>query len=67
MQIALSPDEARLLAELLEAEVADLRLEIRDTDDYDFKEVLRERQKVIEGLVNKLEVAAGRNGAKVSA
>jgi hypothetical protein len=54
MNLDLTPDEADLLRDLLDAEMRDGRMEIADTDNVRFKRELRERQDVLRGLIEKL-------------
>lgn len=54
MNIELSPQEASLLAQLLEHEVQDLRTEIRHTQNYDVKLALENRERILRGLQNRI-------------
>lgn len=57
IQLDLTPEEARILAEILESDHSDLRMEIADTDSLDFREMLKRRKavlaKAIAGLTGK--------------
>jgi len=55
MQIDLSVEELKLLAELLRREYQELREEIYKTEDTRFKADLRAKEKLIESLLAKLE------------
>ncbi len=54
MQIDLTGDELRLLAEVLDDAYSDLREEIYKTEDHDFKRQLKEREDLIKSLIEKL-------------
>lgn len=47
IQLQLSDDERRVLADVLETVVADLGMEIADTDTKDFREVLKVRKQAL--------------------
>lgn len=46
-QIELNPVEKEILVSILEVDLADLRMEISDTDSQDYRNVLKERKNVI--------------------
>lgn len=48
LQLDLTPKEASILAETLEAALTELRSEIGHTDSHEFKEQLKERQQILE-------------------
>ena len=54
MQLTLSPEEARELRDLLAIALSDLRSEIHHTDSADFRESLLSRQRVLQGLQERL-------------
>lgn len=54
MRFDLSPEEQDLLKNLLEEDCQDLRGEIRKTESHEFKDSLRNKEKVMEGLLEKL-------------
>ena len=54
MQLELSDREREVLEDLLERALSDLREEIYKTDLVDFKDVLKEREMVIRGLLARL-------------
>lgn len=58
MRIDLSDVEAATLRDALDSYLSDLRMEIADTDRMDFREGLKERRKILEGLLQRLEAAA---------
>lgn len=53
--IQLTEKEQQLLIELLESEIPDLRDEIWHTDDHDYRESLKERERHINELLVKLK------------
>jgi len=55
IRIELSDEEATLLAEALRGEVSDLSMEIADTDALDFRQRLKHKKTLLEGLVRRLE------------
>jgi hypothetical protein len=54
MQFDLSPEEQDLLRNLLEEDCQDLRAEIRKTESHEFKTSLQNKEKVMEGLLERL-------------
>lgn len=46
--------EAQTLRTTLEQYLSDLRMEIADTDRQDFRETLKERKEVLQGLLGRL-------------
>ncbi len=52
--IELSGPEQQLLVETLQADLRELRDEIRHTDDHDFKDSLKQREKTLVGVLAKL-------------
>ena len=53
--IDLTEKEQQLLIEILEGEIPDLRDEIWHTDDYDYRESLKERERYFNELLGKLK------------
>ena len=53
--INLSEKEQQLLIEILEKEIPNRRDEIWHTDDYDYRESLKERESFINALAKKLK------------
>lgn len=43
----LSPDEQAILADVLDSYLSDLRMEIANTDQMDFRDMLKERKRVV--------------------
>jgi hypothetical protein len=54
MQLEFNLEEVEYLKDLLEQAHMDLRDEIHRTDDFKFKQELREREKTIESVLGKL-------------
>ncbi len=55
MNIEFSGDEIKILAEIIEQSFDDLRVEIRHTDNHDYKEKLKQKEKTFELLLQKLK------------
>jgi hypothetical protein len=55
--IELAPEEAALLKEILESYLSDLRMEIVDTDNMDFREMLKGREHFLRRFIGLLEAA----------
>jgi len=53
--INLADKEQEFLVELLEKEIPNLREEIVHTDDHDYREFLKEREKFVHALLGKLK------------
>jgi len=56
MHIDLSADETTVLGEVLEAKLRDLRHELHHTRDREFKQALRARHDLLEGVLTKLGI-----------
>jgi hypothetical protein len=57
MRIELTPAEHELLAQILEERLRELMLEIRHAHHHhEFRAALREREKLLEGIIGKLGV-----------
>ena len=54
MQLELKREEQELLQSVLEESCQELRAEIRKTENHDFKEALKSKEHLIEGLLEKL-------------
>lgn len=52
--IDLTEQETTILCDVLETSLSELHTEIFYTDDRDFKDALRRRQKVLRGILQKL-------------
>lgn len=48
IRIDLSHSECNMLMEILESTLSNLRMEIADTDRFDYREMLKERKRVLE-------------------
>lgn len=55
--LELNEEEQRILAELLESDISDLRMEIADTDNAAYREMLKHREHVLRRLLAKLQAA----------
>ena len=55
--LSLNEEEFRILTELLESEREKLLVEIRHTDHREFRDQLRERQRVVDTLAERLRGA----------
>lgn len=55
LQLSLTNEEHQVLKEILENDLSDLRMEIRETDDRDFKEGLKHKEQVMKKLLEALE------------
>jgi hypothetical protein len=56
--VELSPEEYRLLTELLERDIRDLKEEIHRTEAYDYKRALLARKQALVGLIEKVGAMA---------
>jgi hypothetical protein len=56
-----STDEVKILASVLESYLSELRMEIADTDNHDFREMLKERKAVLEKTLAMLGHPVGSN------
>lgn len=56
--LTFTEEEQQLLVEILEKEVPNLRDEIVHTDDHDYREFLKERERHLKELVRKLKESA---------
>jgi len=52
--IELTPEELELLREILESDLSELRMEIVDTDNSDFKDGLKHRKRIMMDIMEKL-------------
>lgn len=53
-QIELTPDEFKVLREVLTTSLGELKTEIADTDDHDFRNLLRRKEAVLAAIVGRL-------------
>ncbi|HWP29624.1 MAG TPA: hypothetical protein VFB73_13550 [Chloroflexota bacterium] len=54
MQLELTNEEQALLVNILDEELRDLKEEIYKTETSDYKEVLRARERLLQGLLEKV-------------
>jgi hypothetical protein len=57
LDIDLTGDEIDVLRHVLESYLSDLRMEIADTDSFDFREMLKHRKQVINKVLDALPAA----------
>ncbi|HVO66070.1 MAG TPA: hypothetical protein VMT12_06260 [Syntrophales bacterium] len=55
-KLELAPDEEKELLAILERYIYDLRVEIVNTDDREFRKFLRKREEFMRGLIERLKV-----------
>jgi len=55
IQLEITPDERMILFELLQSCLSDLHSEIAHTDNYDYREMLKNRKYVLQKLSDALE------------
>jgi hypothetical protein len=55
MELPLQPAEASLLHRVLTSYLSDLRMEISNTEQYEFREELKADEALIKGLIARLE------------
>lgn len=55
MVLELETEELEVLAEVVEQSVGDLRAEIRETDDYNFRYELKAKQSLLKGILERLK------------
>lgn len=55
MNIELYENEINIIAEIIEQSIEDLRVEIRRTDVHDYKEKLKQKEKMLDLLLRKLK------------
>lgn len=56
--LQLTPDEERLLSEVLERSIKDIEVEVDHTDLRDFKAMLKQRRELLTQLRNRIAGAA---------
>jgi hypothetical protein len=57
MHLTLDPEDANLLEQVLNSRVGDLRFEISNTDDYDFRQGLKADEARLKALLERLRLA----------
>jgi hypothetical protein len=55
VQIDLTPEEARMLSEILTENLGDLRMEIAGTENMTFREELKRKEEFLKKLIQQLE------------
>jgi hypothetical protein len=55
VQIEITSEEAQMLLEILETYLSDLRMEIADTEQMDFREGLKRREVFLKELIQRLK------------
>jgi hypothetical protein len=58
MEILLTPEERELVLEILQERHRDLLKEIFHTDHHEYRDGLRQRERLLEGVLSKLEAKA---------
>jgi len=51
----LTPEQSEILKETLNSFLSDLRMEIADTDNFDFKQMLKKKRELLEGILAMLD------------
>jgi len=65
--ISVNDSELQLLIDILEREVPNLREEVRHTDDFAYREFLKEREHCVQSLLRTLTAqVAGTSGSQVT-
>lgn len=59
MVLELDAEELEVLAEVVEQFLGDLRVEIRDTDHFDFRYALKAKQSLLKGILERLKHEQG--------
>jgi hypothetical protein len=57
LQLDLTQDETNILRQVLEEYLSDLRMEIVDTEDQDFREMLKRRKNALTKVLDMLPAA----------
>ncbi len=55
VRIEVTPEDAEKLRSILDDYLSDLRMEIVDTEDHDFRLMLKERKDLVERLLGQLK------------
>ena len=55
LHLDLTDEEKEVLLEVIETDLSDLRMEIHETDDRDFKAELKKKQQVMEKILAALQ------------
>lgn len=63
IQLDLTSDEQETIAAVLENYLSDLRMEIANTDSMDFRDMLKERKRVVQKVLDEVQSgSAGESG-----
>jgi hypothetical protein len=62
MDLTLTTDEATLLARIVRNYLSDLRMEIRETDSYEWRQSLKHDEALLNGLLSRLPAPAAQAG-----
>lgn len=57
VRLELNKEEQRILAELLDSDISELRLEIANTDNAAYRAMLKQRAQVLRQILAKLQTA----------
>lgn len=57
IQLDLTKEEKDILLDILENDLSDLRMEIADTDNMDFRETLKKQKEVLKKVLEMLQKA----------
>lgn len=58
-RLELDPKEQEVLRDLLQNDLSDLRMEVADTDSYDYRQILKEQEEILRRILGRLEPGAG--------
>ncbi len=58
-RLELTPEESDLLRQALETYLSDLRMEIADTDQMEFREALKRQEVALRGVADRIAAAPG--------
>jgi hypothetical protein len=61
IELRLSTDEALIMRRILRSYLSDLRMEIADTDSYDFRSRLKEEKLLLEAVLEQLAPAENKS------
>ncbi len=54
LNLEIKPDEVDLLKKILENHLADLRMEISNTDDFEYRESLKRDEALLKGMIARI-------------
>lgn len=57
MTAGFTQEELSVLEEVLKEYLTELRMEIADTDDYDFRQALKKKSEMLQSILGKMEQA----------